>query len=73
MSDHQTPVEALPAKTRFNTAEEYFTARDAFLVYCEDEVNPARVANGLKPLDLPTAREAFRIIDEFCVDWSKSK
>lgn len=73
MTANRSPVEALPAKTRFATAEEYFTARDAFLVYCEYEVNPARMANGLKPIDLLTAREAFRIIDEFCVDWRKPK
>lgn len=43
---------------------DYYLRRDAFLGYVTDFVNPARAANHLPPLDLCTAKEVFRLIDE---------
>jgi hypothetical protein len=45
-------------------ADDYYLRRDAFMDYIRDYVNPSRRANHLPPLDLHTARECFRLIDE---------
>jgi hypothetical protein len=50
------------------SAEEYYIRRDGFLRHIKDNVDPARVANGLQPLDETTARECFRILNDF---WAK--
>jgi hypothetical protein len=48
----------------YKTADEYYLASDAFVEYVATFVNPSRVSNHLQPLDLHTARECFRLIDE---------
>ncbi len=48
-----------------HTGEEYYIQRDSFLSYIKTHVDPVRVANGLAPLDDDTARECFRILNDF--------
>ncbi len=45
--------------------ENYYCKRDDFLRYIADNVNPARLAAGLKELDETTANECFRILNDF--------
>jgi hypothetical protein len=55
---------------RFATTEEFYVAQDRFRAYIADEVNPARVKAGLSEIRDDEARECFRIIEQFCDDWS---
>jgi 7-keto-8-aminopelargonate synthetase-like enzyme len=50
--------------TQYATIDSYYLARECFVEYLADHVNPARQANHLPPLDLNTAREVFRLLDE---------
>lgn len=50
--------------SRFATAEEYYMARDCFIEYVREHVNPAREKCSLRPIDLLSARETFRLLDE---------
>jgi hypothetical protein len=52
---------------KLNT-EEWYLQRDMFEAYIEDEVNPARLAEGLSLIRKHEARECYRILYEF---WSK--
>ena len=45
--------------------EDYYIRRDDFLRYIADNVNPARLAAGLRELDETTASECFRILNDF--------
>lgn len=51
------------------SGEEYYCKRDDFVRYIEDEVNPAREDAGLTPLDMKTAEECFRILNDFARKW----
>lgn len=67
-----TPAQLQDTTSLFRTTEEYCVRQDEFLAYCDEHVNPARVAAGLKPLDDRTAREAFRILDKFFMHWRRN-
>ena len=45
--------------------EDYYIKRDDFLRYIVDNVNPARLAAGLRELDETTVNECFRILNDF--------
>lgn len=47
------------------SGEEYYCKREEFTRYIQDKVNPARERAGLKPLDLKTAEECYRILNDF--------
>ena len=49
------------------TGEEYYCKRDDFMRYVENEVNPARIACGLQPLDVTTAGVCYRILNDFAL------
>jgi len=49
------------------SGEEYYCKCDDFMRYIENEVNPARVACGLPPLDVITADVCFRILNDFAL------
>ena len=55
----------------FDTTEEYYARQDEFRRYIKNKVNPARTAHGLKEIDDDSARECFRILDEFFIAWRK--
>lgn len=52
-----------------DSGEEYYCKRDDFIRYIEDEVNPAREKCKLRPLDLKTAEECYRILNDFARQW----
>lgn len=49
--------------TSLKTTEEYYQDRDAFIRYVEDEVNPARVANGLEPVPAAAAGHLYDVLE----------
>jgi len=53
----------------FRTTEEYFIRQEEFWQYIKDEVNPARLAEGLSEIKYQHAKECFRIMDKFFVQW----
>lgn len=55
----------------FRTTEEFYVRQDEFRRYIADEVNPARVKHGLSEIRDEEARECFRIMDKFFVEWRK--
>jgi hypothetical protein len=50
--------------------EERDAEQARFLDYIERDVNPERIAQGLPPIDADTAREAYRLVDTFMVEWA---
>lgn len=50
--------------------EEYYIARDEFMAYIEEKVNPAREKAGLSAIRDHEAKECFRIIHEFREEWN---
>jgi hypothetical protein len=58
--------------SQFKTSKEYFAAMDCFVIYIEDEVNPARAAAGLPTIKAADARECFRIMDGFLDRWQSN-
>ena len=54
-----------PPKLPIRGTEQYFIEQDEFRRYVANQVNPARVEAGLKPIDDDSARECFRIIYDF--------
>ena len=51
--------------------EEYYTMRDEFMRYIEDQVNPARISAGLEPIREHEGRECYRILYDFWRNWEK--
>ena len=47
------------------SGEIYYCKKEEFVRYISDEVNPAREKSGLQPLDLKSAEEAYRILNDF--------
>lgn len=53
----------------FRTNEEYHIRCDEFRQYIIEHVNPARKGAGLSEIRDFEARECFRILDRFFVQW----
>jgi hypothetical protein len=53
----------------FRTTEEYFIRQEEFWQYINEQVNPARLADGLSEIKYQHAKECFRIMDKFFVQW----
>lgn len=51
------------------SGEAYYCKRDDFTRYIESEVNPARIKAGLQPLDMKSAEECYRILNDFARKW----
>lgn len=51
--------------------EAYYTMRDEFVRYVENEVNPARCNAGLTELRIKESEECFRILYEFWKNFEK--
>jgi hypothetical protein len=47
--------------------EAYYCSRDEFTRYIMEKVNPARAEAGLQELDLKTAEECYRILNDFAL------
>ena len=50
--------------------EENYIERDAFIIYIQDKVNPARLKSGLEEIREYEARECFRILKDFSKSWN---
>lgn len=50
--------------------EQYYTMRDEFMCYIEDEVNPARLDAGLELIRKHEAEQCYRILYDFWRKWS---
>ena len=61
----------IDSTTLFRTTEEFYVRQGEFIRYIEDEVNPARAKHGLSQIREDEARECFRIMDKFFVEWRK--
>lgn len=59
--------------SRWNSAEEFFIAREAFAEWCETDVNPQRAAAGLKPVTRADALLFFDRVDRFMQKWSDDR
>lgn len=55
---------ALPDPLGTLSGERYYAARDAFILYILDEVNPARAEAGLSEIREDEARECFRVLHQ---------
>jgi hypothetical protein len=47
------------------SGEEYYCKRDDFIRYIHEDVNEIRESRGLPLLDLKTAEECYRILNDF--------
>lgn len=64
-----TPVQLRDTRSAFRTNEEFHVRQEEFAQYIHEFVNPARLAEGLEPINYTIAKEAFRILDKFFVHW----
>ena len=52
-------------------SDDYEIRYDQFAKYIAEQVNPGRVEKGLTVIDRNTAREFFRMMNDFCDNWEK--
>ncbi len=72
MTDEAKAIESVPQIKFGLSGEEYFIEKEAFVLYIEDTVNPAREKHGLLPIDLKSAEESYRILNDFAIRWRRN-
>jgi len=52
-------------------SEEYYSEQEEFIRYVIDTVNPARKRHSLMPIRKDEAKECYRILHEFLIQWNE--